>query len=106
MCPLDGNVKVGRLGRLSLIASNIAKNLAIAASLPLGYAWLPVSCCCVMPTVRYGMDLDADDDDEPKDGMDRFSLNFAGIVMGFLSTVSCACCLGCCGSRSPKEIYE
>jgi hypothetical protein len=55
----------------------------------------------VIPTVRYGMD-----EDEPTDAMDKFSLNFAGIVIGLFSTISCACCLGCCGTKSPKEIYH
>lgn len=83
------------------IIDNIGKNVAIAASFPLGYAWLPVSCCCVMPTVKYGME-----EPEPKDGMSKFSLNFAGLVLGVFSTISCCCCLGCCGTKSPREIYN
>lgn len=83
------------------VLNNMGKNIAVAASFPLGYAWLPISCCFVLPTVRYGME-----EPEPAGAMEKFSLNFAGIMIGFFSTISGACCLGCCGTRSPKEIYN
>ena len=83
------------------IIDNVAKNVAVAASLPLGYVWLPISCCFTMPTIKYGMELD-----DVQNSMDKFASNFAGIVLGVFSTISCCCCLGCCGTRSPKEIYD
>ena len=82
---------------------NVAKHVALAASLPLGYAWLPAWCCCVMPTVRYAMDEETPN--SKMDAMDRCAMNFAGLAMGFYSTISCCCCLGCCGTQSPQEVY-
>jgi hypothetical protein len=82
-------------------AGNIAKHTAIAASLPLGYVWLPISCCTVMPTVKYGME-----EEEPEKGIQKFALNISGMFLGVFSLVTCCCCLGCLGTQSPKEIFN
>ena len=100
---MTGCFKMSRC-RVHPVLDNMARHVAVAASLPLGYAWLPVSCCCAMPTVTYGMQVQ-DTTSKTQDGMDMFSLNFGGMVMGIFSCITCACCLGCCGTRSPNDIY-
>lgn len=90
-------------------ANNMGKNVALAASLPLGYVWLPVSCCAVMPTVKYalGDEIYKDVSGKPKkmSAIKTFGINLAGMIMGCMSLSTGACCLGCCGTMSPTEIY-
>lgn len=87
---------------------NIARHTSLMVSLPLGYAWLPISCCCVMPTVRYALG------DEEVYGsnqrrltcLETFVANFSGMVMGFMTMITCGCCFGgCCGLYSPNDVW-
>lgn len=83
-------------------ANNVSKHVAMAASLPLGYPWLIISCCKVMPTVMYAME----EEKEPETALDKCSMNFAGMFMGIFTTITCCCCcFGCCGTTSPKVLY-
>lgn len=88
---------------------NMARHASMAISMPLGYAWLPFSFCCVMPTVRYALTDDEIYGKERKElsPVEKFAINFSGIILGFMSLVSGGCCcLGCCGMTNPNDVYS
>jgi hypothetical protein len=107
--------------------SNIAKNIAAGCMLPMGYVWLPLSCCYLNPVVKYALDGGGDDDDDAicnnlatktvevrdgvmayrdaEPGIEMFAINTGGMFVGLMSTVTGCCCLGCCGTYAPSDMF-
>jgi len=84
---------------------NIGKWLLVIAGFPLAYIILPVSCCIRNPAVN------AFDEKETPASLSSFATpgekmgeNIAIGIVGVIATVSCCCCFGMCGSKSPSEM--
>jgi len=92
------DAKKQKLGTWALVL----KNLAMAASGPLFYVWLPLSCCFVMPTAKYASTQveKAVEAGEPA----IVCINLSAGMVGMMSCLSCACCCGCCGTLDPDDM--
>jgi hypothetical protein len=78
------------------------------AQLPQGYIWLPVSCCFKPPTTaltnRASIRASAQGD---ASSIQKFSVNFALLVEGVITTITGVwCCCGCFTACSPEDIYD
>jgi hypothetical protein len=79
---------------------NIGKWLLAIAGFPLAYIILPVSCCIRNPAVN------AFDEREetPVNASEKMGENLAIGFVGVAATITCGCCFGMCGSKSPSEM--
>jgi hypothetical protein len=86
----------------------IAKEWCVSvAQLPQGYIWLPVSCCFKPPTTaltnRESIRVAVQD----RSGIQKFSVNFALLIEGVITTLTGVwCCCGCFTTCSPEDIYD
>ena len=89
--------------------------MSSAISFPLGYLWIPVSCCIIMPTVRYAhptmiRGLERKDTTDTTNVETKvaqtFAANLSGMLMGCMTASTMCCCCGCACTQSPDEIYD
>ena len=80
----------------------IGKWAALIVGIPIGYLWIPFSCCFRSPVSKVVFDKDPE---VVYTAADKISENFSTIVYGATAVVTCGCCcFGCCGSVEPKEV--
>lgn len=97
-------VEVGTTTDLKRRAQNIGKWVIVTAGLPLGYLWIPLSCCFRNPIAKVISDNEDDTttDDHP---CTKMAENAGVAVYGTMSTLSIfCCCFGCCGAFSPRDL--
>jgi hypothetical protein len=77
----------------------MGKWLTLIAGLPIGYLWLPLSCCFRSPVASVVFDND------PETPTDKFAENCGTIIYGAATVMTCGgCCLGCFGSFEPQDV--
>lgn len=79
---------------------NVGKWSLLIAGFPLAYVMLPVSCCIRNPAVNA-----FDREERPVEPGEKMGENLAVGIVGLMATVSCCCCFGMCGSKSPSEMF-
>ena len=88
--------------------------VALGAALPIGYLWIPLTCCFKNPVVKYAFDEynynynNTNDEDYKNDeGCPvRFGHNMAGMFMGAISCFTCFYgCAKCC-TADPREVFS
>lgn len=88
--------------------------VACSFALPVGYLWLPFTCCAKNPLVKYAFDeyehpnrkeMFDKDEDEKETCLENFIHNLGGMIAGGLSMMTCCCCcaMGC--TIEPKDVF-
>jgi hypothetical protein len=80
----------------------VGKWAAMIVGIPVGYIWLPLSCCFRNPV---SMVVFGNDPEDKFTAADKMSENLGTILYGCAAFASCCCCcFGCCGSVEPSEV--
>jgi hypothetical protein len=78
----------------------VGKWAALIAGVPLGYIWLPFSCCFRNPVSRVVFGPVAN-----MTAGEKMADNLGVVMFGCAAFASCGCCcFGCCGSIEPRDV--
>ena len=87
-------------------AHNVLKWIASMLTLPIGYVWLPVSCCFINPMIKIAHPQLIEELNNAPHPQNKMIINLVGMMSGAVSLVSCGCCCcGCFGQKSPDDEY-
>ena len=83
---------------------NIKKSILVIIGLPIGYLWIPCSCCFRNP-LGNSTGFPMENIKEPETYDEKMGENLLIAVNGGIGVLTCCCCcFGCCGKYSPEEI--